>query len=275
LSTQSSPEFAGYPELTAAARTWPWQPPAGCLAGRNILVTGASTGIGSTLARTCALFGANVVLLSRSREKLEVVFDWISSHTSTSPVIVPCDFAGLRDDNVAALHDAIADSMGHLDGLVHNASLLGAMTPIAHYPTSTWESVLRVNTTAPFMLTRGLLPLLETSQRGSIVFTSSGVGRQARAYWGAYAVSKVAIEGLVDVLVDELRATSRILVTSLNPGGTRTAMRAAAYPAEDPQTLPTPEAHMALYLYLLCASAPTSLQGARLNARDWSGPTAD
>lgn len=268
----SSPDFAGYPELSAAAPAWPWQPPASCLAGRNILVTGAGAGIGSTLARTCALFGANVVLLGRSRDKLEAVFDWISSHTSTSPVIVPCDFIGLRDENVAALHDAIADSMGHLDGLVHNASMLGAMTPIAHYPTSTWESVLRVNTTAPFLLTRGLLPLLEASTRGSIVFTSSGVGRQPRAYWGAYAVSKVALEGLVDVLVDELRNTSRILVTSLNPGGTRTAMRAAAYPAEDPQSLPTPEAHMALYLYVLSATAPATLQGARLNAREWSGP---
>ncbi len=235
-------------------------------------MTGAGSGIGSTLARTCALHGANVVLLGRSRDRLEAVFDWITAHTSTHPVIVPCDLAGMRDDNVAALHDAIADSMGHLDGLVHNASMLGAMTPIAHYPTATWESVLRVNTTAPFMLTRGLLPLLESSARGSIVFTSSGVGRKARAYWGAYAVSKVAIEGLVDVLVDELHGTSRILVTSLNPGGTRTAMRAAAYPAEHPQTLPTPEMHMALYLYLLSAAAPTALQGARLNAREWSGP---
>jgi NAD(P)-dependent dehydrogenase (short-subunit alcohol dehydrogenase family) len=268
----SSPEFADFPELTAAAKTWPWLPPMDCLAGKNILVTGAGSGIGNTLARTCALFGANVVLLGRTRSRLETVFDWISSHTATSPVIVPCDFAGLRDDNVEALHDAIADSMGHLDGLVHNASLLGAMTPIAHYPTSTWESVLRVNTTAPFMLTRGLLPLLEASNRGSIIFTSSGVGRKARAFWGAYAVSKVALEGLVDVLVDELSGTSRILVTSLNPGGTRTAMRAAAYPAEDPQTLPTAEAHMALYLYLLSDSAPSTLQGARLTARDWVGP---
>lgn len=273
MSTPAKPEPGVYPELDAAARSWSWQPPAGCLQGKNVLITGAGSGIGLVLAKTCALYGANVVLVGRSRERLEQAFDWIAERTHTTPVIVPCDLAGLRDDNASALHDAIADNLGHLDGLVHNASLLGAMTPIAHYPTATWESVLRVNTTAPFLLTRALLPLLDASPRGSLIFTSSGVGRQPRAFWGAYAVSKVALDGLMDVLVDELRATSRILVTSLNPGGTRTTMRAQAYPAEDPQQLPVAEAHMALYLYLLSA-APASLQGARLNARDWPGPAA-
>lgn len=271
MSTPLNPDPSNYPELAAAAGQWRYQPAANCLAGRTILVTGAGEGIGAALARTCALAGANVVLLGRNRGKLEGVFDWIGEHTHTSAVIVPCDLEALREENVSALHDAIAENYGRLDGLVHNASLLGAMTPIEFYPANTWEQVLRVNTTAPFLLTRGLLPLLNAGHPASIIFTSSGVGRAARAFWGAYAVSKYAIEGLTAVLADELRQTSQIVVTSLNPGGTRTAMRAKAYPAENPATLPTPEAHMDLYLYLL-ANTPRSAHGARLSARDWPGP---
>jgi len=271
LSTPANPDLRPYPELADAAGHWRYTPAAGCLAQRTILITGAGSGIGLALARTCALFGANVVLLGRTRAKLEAAFDWISEHTATRPVIVPCDLAGLQDENVTSLHDAIADGYGRLDGLVHNASLLGAMTPIAHYPTSAWESVLRVNTTAPFLLTRGLLPLLDASPEAAIIFTSSGVGRRARAFWGAYAVSKFAVEGLVEVLADELRDTSSTIVTSLNPGGTRTTMRSQAFPAEDPQSLPSPEAHMDLYLHLL-ASPSRSQHGLRFSARDWRGP---
>lgn len=226
-----------------------------------------------TLARTCALFGANVILLGRNRERLEAVFDWIGEHTHTLPVIVPCDLAALGEDSAGALHDAIEGEYGRLDGLVHNASLLGALTPIAHYPTSAWENVLRVNTSAPFYLTRALLPLLSAGPRASIIFTSSGVGRQPRAFWGAYAVSKVALEGLCTVLAEELAQTSNIVVTSLNPGGTRTLMRSQAYPGEDPATLPVAEAHMDLYLWLLSTPGPAQ-HGQRFSAREWQGPSA-
>lgn len=279
MSTPSAPDdslqslLAPCPSLLAASRGWRWQPAPDCLAARTILVTGAGSGIGMTLAKACALFGANVILLGRNRERLESVFDWIGENTHTRPVIVPCDLAALGEDSAQALHDAIAGEYGCLDGLVHNASLLGVLTPIAHYPSSAWENVLRVNTTAPFYLTRALMPLLSASPRASVIFTSSGVGRQPRAFWGAYAVSKVALEGLCTVLADELADTSEIIVSSLNPGGTRTLMRSQAYPAEDPATLPLAEAHMDLYLWLL--SAPQRSQhGQRYSAREWQGPAA-
>ncbi len=259
-----------YPELQSASEKWRWQPAPHCLEGRTILITGAGSGIGLALAKTCALHGANVILLGKNRERLEAVFDWIAEHTHTRPVIVPCDLTTLTEDSAQALHDAIDGEYGKLDGLVHNASLLGAITPLAHFPSSAWENVLRVNTTAPFYLTRALLPLLAESPASSIIFTSSGVGRQPRAFWGAYAVSKAALEGLCTVLAEELANTSNTIVTSLNPGGTRTTMRSQAYPAEDPNTLPEPEAHMDLYLWLL--SAPDRSQhGQRFNAREWLG----
>lgn len=217
------------------------------------------------------MHGADVILLGKTRSRLEAVFDWIGEHTETRPVIVPCDLLALAEDSAQALHDAIADEYGELHGLVHNASLLGAITPLAHYPSSAWENVMRINTTAPFYLTRALLPLLSTARSASVIFTSSGVGRQPRAFWGAYAVSKVAVEGLCSVLADELAQTSNIIVSSLNPGGTRTLMRSQAYPAEDPATLPVAEAHMDLYLWLL--SSPLREQhGKRFNAREWAPP---
>ena len=149
--------------------------------------------------------------------------------------------------------DSISDSFGRLDGLLHNASTLGAMVPIAHYDKSTWEEVFQVNVHSTALLTRYMQPLLERSDAASVVFTSSGVGRKGRAYWGAYAASKFAVEGLMQIFADETETAGRIKVNSLNPGGTRTAMRAAAYPAEDPDTLPTAEQLMDLYLYLFSA----------------------
>jgi NAD(P)-dependent dehydrogenase (short-subunit alcohol dehydrogenase family) len=267
------PHLEAYPELGQSSRNWRFRPDADALRNRTVLITGAGAGIGLTLAKTCALHGANVVLLGKNRTRLEAVFDWIGEHTRTRPVIVPCDLSAFAEENGQALHDAIAEEYGALDALVHNASVLGALTPIAHYPSSAWENVLRVNTSAPFYLTRALLPLLEsTGRHSSLIFTSSGVGRQPRAFWGAYAVSKVALEGLCTVLAEELAQTSNVIVTSLNPGGTRTVMRREAYPAEDPATLPTPEDHMDLYLWLLSA-AKRSQHGQRFSAREWQGPS--
>ncbi|MBM4203289.1 MAG: YciK family oxidoreductase [Gammaproteobacteria bacterium] len=262
-----------FPELHQSSRGWRFVPAADALKDRTVLITGAGAGIGLTLAKTCALHGANVVLLGKTRARLEAVFDWIGEHTHTRPVIVPCDLAAFADENGQALHDAIADEYGSLDALVHNASVLGSITPIAHYPSSAWENALRVNTSAPFYLTRALLPLMEvTGRHSSLIFTSSGVARQPRAFWGAYAVSKVALEGLCTVLAEELAQTSNVIVTSLNPGGTRTVMRREAYPAEDPNTLPMPEDHMDLYLWLLSAATRTQ-HGQRFSAREWQGPS--
>ena len=149
--------------------------------------------------------------------------------------------------------------------------MLGAKTPIAHYPAAEWRSVFQVNIGAVFLLTRALLPLLERAPTASVVLTSSSVGRKGRAYWGAYAASKFALEGFGEVLADELEQTTRVRVNSLNPGGTRTAMRRAAYPAEQPESVPPAEAHMDLYLYLM-SDASAGISGARFDARGWAGP---
>jgi len=151
-------------------------------------------------------------------------------------------------DQVAA---AVLERYGRLDGLLHNAGLLGTLTPIEHYDVPTWCRVMHVNVTAAFALTQVLLPALKNSADASVVFTASGVGRRGRAYWGAYAVSKFAVEGLSQVLAQELEGISHVRVNTLNPGRTRTAMRRQAYPAEDLETLPLPAAHANAYLALL------------------------
>ena len=246
-------------------------PPTDLLQGRVVLVTGAGDGIGRTAALTYARHGADVVLLGRTRSKLESVFDAISAETATKPVIVPVDLATLDEAAAENLAEAIREDYGRLDGVLHNASILGPRVPVAHYPAETWAEVMQVNAMAPVLLTRALLPLLEGAPDASIIFTSSGVGRVGRAYWGAYAVSKFATEGLSQTLADELANTSPVRVNTINPGGTRTAMRAAAYPAEDPMGLPTPEAHMDLYLYLMGPDS-VGVTGRSIDASDWGGP---
>ncbi|MFV2089182.1 MAG: YciK family oxidoreductase [Pseudomonadales bacterium] len=262
--------MSDYPELDVAREQWRYQPEQDCLNGKAVLVTGAGAGIGKAAARAYASYGADVVLLGRSRDKLEVVFDWIGEHTETEPVIVPCDLATLTDANADALASAIEETFGHLDGLLHNASALGPKVPLAHYPTDQWLQVFQVNVHAAFVLTKALLPLLDRAGKASVVFTSSSVGRQGRAYWGAYSASKYAVEGLTQILADEHEHAGKIRCNSLNPGGTRTAMRQSAYPAENPNDVPTPEQRMDLYLYLMSDASMET--GQRFDARDWTPP---
>ena len=266
---------AAYPELDDARAKWRHQPSPGCLSGKAILVTGAGDGIGRALAKTAALYGADLILLGRTRGKLEAVFDWIGEHTPTRPVIVPCDLSRLDPSSAESLASQARAEYGRLDGLVHNASLLGAKTPLAHYPMNQWEDVMRVNLSAAAELTQALMPLmLETAatqgRQGSILFTSSSVGRKGRAYWGAYAVSKFAVEGLMQVLADECATQGALRVNSLNPGGTRTAMRRQAYPAENPVDVPPPEARLDLYIHLL-SDAADGMTGQAFDARTWPG----
>ena len=264
------PEKTDYPELEAARANWRFAPADDCLADKVILITGAGDGIGGAAARTFATFGAHVVLLGRTRTKLEAVFDWITAHTQTEPVIVPCDLLALNEESGSALLQAIDSSFGRLDGIVHNASVLGPKVPIAHYPAEQWKQVMQVNVFAPFVLTQELLPVLEKSASASVVMISSSVGRKGRAYWGAYAVSKFALEGLTQVLADEHEHAAKIRFNSLNPGGTRTAMRREAYPAEDPATVPTPEQRLDLALYLM-TDLSRGVTGEQFDARSWVG----
>lgn len=228
-----------------------YEAPPGLLTDRVILVTGAGDGIGRAAAKALAAHGATVVLSGRTLSKLEQVYDDIEANGDPQPALVPADYSLATPQDYQQLADTIEKEFGHLDGIVHNASVLGDITPLEMYDPDTWDTVMKVNLRAPFLLTQALLPLLKQSPDASVVFTTSSVGRRARAFWGAYAVSKCGIEGLSQMLADELMNTSNIRVNCINPGATRTTMRAAAYPGEDPETLKTPEDIMPLYLYLL------------------------
>lgn len=239
------------------------------MAGRTILVTGAGAGIGRCAARTFAAFGANVVLLGKTQQKLDAVYDEIKAATQTDPTITTCDLETATEEAYAELNELIVEHYGRLDGLLHNAGLLGPRVPIEHYDATNWRRVMHVNVDAVFLLTQSLLPVLRRSDDASVVITSSSVGRVGRAYWGAYAVSKFAVEGFAQVLADELAHEARVRVATLNPGATRTRMRASAYPGEDPRTVAAPETRMDLYLYLLGPGARGRNQ-IQWDAKDWS-----
>ncbi len=228
-----------------------YQPDPKLLTNRTILVTGAGDGIGRVAAITYAKFGANLILLGRTRQKLDSVRDEIAEDTGQSSLIIPVDLARFDAKSAVELKRGLEGEYFCLDGILHNASILGPKTKIEQYPYDDWIQVFQVNVHSAYLITQALLPLLRKARDATIVFTSSGVGRRGRAQWGAYSLSKFATEGLTQVLSDELKEDSNIRVNSLNPGATRTAMRAEAFPSEDPQTLPTPEEHMLLYLYLM------------------------
>jgi NAD(P)-dependent dehydrogenase (short-subunit alcohol dehydrogenase family) len=236
------------------------------LKGRTILITGAGDGIGAAAAIAFAAHGATVILLGKTVAKLESVYDIIEAAGHPQPAIYPMDLRGATEDDYEQLATTIEENFGQLDGLLHNASILGEKKAIAQISLKSWNDVLQVNVTSAFLLTKALLPLLDKSPDASIVFTSSGVGRKSRAYWGTYAISKFATEGLMQTLADELENTSKIRVNSINPGATNTAMRRNAYPGEHPDTNPTADKIMPAYLYLL---GPDShgITGQALNAQ--------
>jgi NAD(P)-dependent dehydrogenase (short-subunit alcohol dehydrogenase family) len=225
--------------------------PQDLLAGKVIAVTGAGDGIGAVAAKTLASFGAAIILVGRTVPKLEKVYDEIESAGGPQPAIYPICLEGASEKDYEDMHDRLEETFGKLDGLLHNAGQLGQRTPLANYKLSTWQKVMQVNVTAEFMMTKALLPLLEKSDSASIIFTTSGVGRAGKPFWGAYAISKFATEGMSQVLANELEDISNIRVNCINPGATRTRMRATAFPAEDPSTVKTPEDIMPLYLYLM------------------------
>lgn len=241
-------------------------PAAAALADRVILVTGAGGGLGSELAQACAALGARVVLSGRKVARLEAVYDAIVASGAPRPSIAPLDLERADATHYAALADAVREEFGRLDGLAHAAGQLGERAPIEHYDVITWLKVMHVNVNAAFILTQALLPLLRLAEDGSVVFTSSGVSARGRAYWGAYAASKFAVEGLMQVLADEIENTTRIRVNSVNPGRMRTPMRAKAYPGEDPATVPMPSQVLAPFLYLL-GPASRGVSGRRFDAQ--------
>lgn len=225
--------------------------PASLLEGRIVLVTGASDGIGRALAVHAAAHGAQVILHGRNAAKLEKVYDEIEAVGSAPrPSIAILDLATAGSDAYTSLADSLVDEFGRLDGLVNNASMLGERYSIEQYDATMWQQVMHVNVMAAFAITQVCLPLLHQSQDASIIFTSSGVGRTGKPFWGAYAVSKFATEGLSQVLASE-HEHGPIRVNCINPGPVRTEMRRAAYPAEDRDVLKTANEILPTYMYLL------------------------
>jgi NAD(P)-dependent dehydrogenase (short-subunit alcohol dehydrogenase family) len=228
-----------------------YRPSRDLLSGRVILVSGAGDGLGRAASLAYARHGATLILVGRTQTKLEAVYDEILAEQLANPLLMPLDLAkaGLREFELIAA--AIEREFGRLDGLLHSAATLGTLTPLALYDLETWQRVMQVNFHAAYLLTRACLGTLEKSANASVIFTSSEMARQGRAYWGAYAAAGAALENLVQVWADELSTNSRIRMNTLDPGAVRTALRARAYPAENPLTVPAPEAVLPLYLYLM------------------------
>ena len=231
------------------------------LAGRTVMITGASGGFGRALSLACARAGASVILVGRNGAKLDRLYDEIEALGRAQPAIAVLDLATATATEYDRLAETVGKEFGKLDGLVHAAALLGDRTPLEQYDVPTWCRVLHVNLTAPFILTQVLLPSLRKSEDASLIFVSSGVVHHPRAFWGAYAVSKAGLEAIRSMLSQELEGERNIRVNSINPGRMRTPMRAAAYPAEDPNTLPSPASVADPFLYLL------SSQGREIDGR--------
>lgn len=227
-----------------------YQPQRDLLQNRIILVTGASDGIGREAAMTYAQYGAEVILLGRNDQKLRDVAQAIHQQGYPQPRWFILDLASATPQQCEDLARRMGEQFPRLDGVLHNAGALGEICPMSEQTPERWLEVMQVNVNATFFLTQALLPLLLKSDSGSLVFTSSSVGRQGRAGWGAYAVSKFATEGMMQVLAEEY-AQRNLRVNCINPGGTRTAMRASAFPSEDPNKLKTPRDLMPLYLWLM------------------------
>lgn len=242
-----------------------YQAEANALAGKVILITGAGAGIGETLALQCATLGATIILLGKTVKKLEAVYDKIEALGKKQASIVPLDLNGATEPHYIDLADTIKREYGKLDGLVHNASQLGVLGPFAQIEKSIWDELIQTNVTSQFLLTKSLLPVLKLAPSASTIFTTSGVGNQGRAYWGAYSISKFASEGMMQVLADEYENSS-LRFNAINPGATRTTMRASAYPAEESSLLKSPIDIMPTYLYLLSDNS-IDKTGYRLNAQ--------
>jgi NAD(P)-dependent dehydrogenase (short-subunit alcohol dehydrogenase family) len=234
---------------------------AGILEGRVALVTGASRGIGAAVAKLFAAQGAHVVALARTVGGLEELDDAIKAQGGAA-TLVPQDLADL--DAIDRLGAALHERFGKLDILVANAGVLGVLSPIAHIEQKVWDETMLLNLTVNYRLIRSLDPLLRLSDAGRAIFVTSGVSRGPRAYWSPYGTSKAALDYMAGTWAQEVVKTN-IRVNLLNPGATRTGMRATAMPGEDPMTLPAPEDIAPAFLEL--ASPACTKHGETVNAQ--------
>lgn len=254
----AEPETTTQPSGPAAA------PPAGRLKDLSVLITGATRGIGRAVAHACAAEGARVAICGRDKAALKAVAHEIK--------VIGADCCAMKVDLADHEHaikvvDATHRAFGRIDVLINNVGILGPLEPIAKYPVKDWQQVIDTNLNSVFWVTKEALGKMVPQNSGSIIMVSSGVGRKGRGKWGAYAVSKFALEGMTQVLADEMKPY-KIRVNSVNPGPVRTAMRAAAVPGEDPKTLPAPADITNAFVYLASA-ASAGVSGEQFNCRDW------
>ncbi len=235
---------------------------AGRLQGRIALISGASRGIGAAVARRYAEEGAHLVLVARTTGALEELDDEIQQITGTPATLVPMDLTDY--DEIDHMGAALHERFGHLDILVGNAGILGTLSPLGHIDPKVWDQTMAVNLTANWRLLRSMDPLLQRSDAGRAIFVTSSVGAEPRAYWSAYAISKAGLEMMAKIYAQE-NAKSRVNVNLVNPGGTRTAMRAQAMPGEDPASVKPPEAVTETFVRL--AEARCELNGETLDCR--------
>ena len=222
----------------------------GELKGKVILVTGANRGFGLAMTMDLSKAGATVIMMGRDLGSLEYAYDAVIDKGFQEPILYPLDIEGATPENYQSLQDDIFNQFEKLDGLIHNAAILGTMMPVDQYDIKLWYSTLQINLNGPFMMTQFLIPLLNKSDDARILFLSAEQGREAKAYWGAYGVSKFAVEGFSKTLSEELEKTN-IRVNTLDPGVMRTEMRRAAYPAEDTTKNPLPESKSPAIVYLM------------------------
>jgi NAD(P)-dependent dehydrogenase (short-subunit alcohol dehydrogenase family) len=234
------------------------------LLGKVALITGGSRGIGKAVATAYAREGAAVVVCARKEADVQKAVAEIESFRARA---YGCAGDVGKIEDAQRMVQRAAAQFGRIDILVNNASLLGPRVPIANYPVATWEEVLRVNLTGPFLMIQEALQIMMPQRQGSIINVSSGVGRSGKARWGAYAASKFGVEGLTQVVADEVREFG-IRANAVNPGPTRTEMRAVAYPEEDPLMLPGPEAIVPVFVYL-ASDDSAAVTGQSLDAQDW------
>ena len=225
---------------------------------KNILITGASNGIGKSLAINLSKFGANVIMLSKNEEALDSVYDEIKEKYNTEPMIIKCDLTDLNEIKSQEITDIIAENYSRLDAIIHNAAILEKMSNIENYDLVTWENVLKVNLTSAFILSKYLIPLMKSSLVPRIIFTTSSVGRNAKAFWGAYSVSKAGINALSKILSDELETISNMKVFNFDPKATQTSMRSLAFPAEDRDSQKKPDSLIEYYLWMLSEKSNSS-----------------
>ena len=243
-------------------------PPANRLEGKVVLITGSTRGIGRAVAHACAEEGARVAICGRAKDDLIAVSEEITT-IGAECCAVKIDLAD--HESAIKLVDGVHRAFGRIDVLINNAGILGPRETIMEYPASEWEKVMNVNLNSVFWVTKEALGKMVPQSAGSIINVSSGVGAKGRANWGAYAVSKAALENMTEVLADELKDQS-VRANIVNPGATRTDMRAAAVQGEDPSLLPPPADITNIFVYL-ASDLSKGVNGERFEAREWMGRT--